>query len=395
MEKLSIKRFFTVRGLPIKLLLFYPILIALISRQRDINDVATVDTSAVFQILFALVAFAVCMRELIRNSLLRVLLSKSPLKWFLFYIIFGLFSAFWSLDVKLTLYRAFENLAFLLLIASSMTIIYTRLQSITLIIKWILYYAVLFIVTGTLKRVLLWDLPLFSIETLLLEQMNSTPFFFLVLLLPVGVFLRSLIIPLSVFSLSNTAYFGMFWGSLTLGKANKSIKIVVTSIMLLFLTIGFFNGFDVLLQETLFYGKEGVGTEYTSGRDKIFEYSISEGLKSPVLGYGFVAGDTFVINKKFEGAIGAHNGFLSAFLGTGFIGLVLFTIFFIQMLFASRSRVLPDKYRTAFFATAVLVTVYTLGNPGLGTRVYGSWLSATLIFTMISMLYLHYKKTRV
>jgi len=392
MEKLSIKEFFLVRGLPVKLLLFYPILIALISRQRDLSDVNTVDSSAAIQILFSLVAFAVCLRELIQNSLVRILLTKSPLKWLLLYIVFSLFSGFWSLDINLTIYRSFENLTFLLLLVSTMALLYIRLKSTELIIKWVLYYAILLIVTGTLKRVLLWDLPLFSIETLLLEQMNSTPFFFLVLLLPVGLFLRSLILPISMFSLSNTAYLGMFLGSLTLGKANRFIKILVTSTMVIFLIIIYSKGFEMLLQETLFYGKDGVGLEYTSGRDKIYELSLNEGLKSPILGYGFMAGDTYIINKNFEGAIGAHNGFLSAFLGTGFIGLVLFIVFFIKMLLAAKSKVLPPKYRTAFFASGVLVTVYTFGNPGLGTRVYGSWLSSALIFTMISMIYLHFKK---
>ncbi|WP_417613367.1 O-antigen ligase family protein [Owenweeksia hongkongensis] len=394
MEKLSIKQFFTVKGLPVKLLLFYPILIALISRQRGINDVTTVDSSAAIQIVFSLVVFIVCSKELLSNGTFRTLLNKSPLKWLLLYILLGLLSAFWSVDPRLTLYRAFENLSFLMLVSASIAILYRKFQSIDLIIKWILYYAVFLILAGTLKRALLWNMSFFSIETLLLEQMNSTPFFFLVLLLPVGLFLKGIILPISIFSLSNTAYFGMFAGSFALGKANGRIRFAIILMMVSLLIIGYLIGVESLLQETLFAGKEGVGLEYTTGRNKIFELSITEGLKSPFLGYGFVAGDTYIINKTFEGVIGAHNGFLSAFLGTGLIGLALFILFFVKMLLISKSKVLPKKYKSAFFATAILITVYTLGNPGLGTRVYGSWLSATLLFTMISIIYLHYKNNK-
>ncbi len=63
MEKLTIKRFFLVKGIPVRLLLFYPILLALISRQRDLKEVSTVDSSAAIQILFSLVAFFFCARE--------------------------------------------------------------------------------------------------------------------------------------------------------------------------------------------------------------------------------------------------------------------------------------------------------------------------------------------
>ena len=301
-------------------------------------------------------------------------------------------SALWSLDVKMTLYRSFENLSFLLLIASSISILYRRLQSIDLIIKWILYYAILLIIAGTLKRVVIWGLPLFSLETLLLEQMNSTPFFFLALLLPVGIYLRGIILPISIFSLSNTAYFGMFLGSLTLGKANKRIRLGLALLAILLIVLTYTRGFETLLQQTLFYGKEGVGIEHTSGRNKIFQLAFDEGLKKPLLGYGFVAGDTYVINNEFKGAIGAHNGFLSAFLGTGIIGFIVFTIFFIKTLLMANSKYVPSKYRIAFLASTILITVYTFGNPGLGTRVYGSWLSSTVIFVMISMIFLHYKK---
>ena len=181
-HKLSIKDFFLSAGLPGYLLLFYPTLIALVSRQRDLSEVSSIDSSATIQVIFTCAAFLVSINELIENKTLRILITKSPLKWLFSFILLGFVSTLWSVNVSLTFYRSFENLSFLLLICASLSVVYNKYKSPEILIYWVLYYAVLLIITGTLKRSLLWGLPFFSIDTLLLEQMNSSPFFFLVLL---------------------------------------------------------------------------------------------------------------------------------------------------------------------------------------------------------------------
>ena len=390
-NKLSVRNFILVGGLPTYLLLAYPIIIALISRQRDFSEVISIDTSASIQIVISLLAFLVSINEYRVNKTLRVLITKTPLIWFFYYILFGFISGFWSIDFNLTLYRAFENLSFLLLICASLSIVYNKYKSPEVMVYWALYYAVLLIITGTLKRSLLWGFPLFSIDTLLLEQMNSSPFFFLALLLPVGWLIRFIVLPISIFSLSNTAYIGMLVGSLAIRGGKRSVNIILTLMVCSLSFIILYFGLESFLQNTVFYGKSGVGMEFTSGRGAIFELAINEGLKSPLVGNGFVAGDTYVINKNFEGAIGAHNGFLSAFLGTGIVGLIIFTCFFINSFKIARSKFLPLKYKVAFSSSLLFVSIYTFGNPGLGTRVYGSWISATLIMVLISLIYLHFK----
>ena len=393
-QKLSIRDFIFGGGLPNYLLLFYPILTALVSRQRDFSEVSSIDSSAFIQGIFTCTVFIVSINELIKNKTFRVLIIESPLKWFVSYILLGSLSALWSVNSSLTLYRAFENLSFLFLICASLSIVYNKYKSPEVLIYWVLYYAVLLIITGTLKRSLLWGLPLWSIDTLLMEQMNSSPFFFLVLLLPVGWFIRSIIISISIFSLSNTAYLGMIFGSLGLTKGKNIMKKILLLLILISILVIVNIGFEIILQNTVFYGKTGVGIEYTSGRNKIFEVSITEGLKKPLLGYGFVSGDTYVVNKFFEGAIGAHNGFLSAFLGMGIMGVIIFIGFFIKMLNISKSKFLPIKLKAPFLSSIILISIYTLGNPGLGSRVYGSWISSTIIMVLISLIYLHYKGKR-
>lgn len=393
-QKLSIRNFIFGGGLPNYLLLFYPILIALISRQRDFSNVSSIDSSAFIQMIFICTAFIISINEFIKNKTFRVLIIESPLKWFVSFIFLGFLSTLWSVDSNLTFYRAFENLSILLLICASLSIVYNKYKSPEVLIYWVLYYAVLLIITGTLKRSLIWGLPLWSIDTLLMEQMNSSPFFFLVLLLPVGWFVRSVILSISIFSLSNTAYLGMIFGFFGLTKGKNVMKKILLLLILISILVIVNIGFEIFLQNTVFYGKTGVGIEYTSGRNKIFEFSITEGLKRPLLGYGFVAGDTFVVNKNFGAVIGAHNGFLSAFLGMGIMGLIIFIGFFIKMLNISKSKFLPIKLKAPFLSSIILISIYSFGNPGLGTRVYGSWISSTIIMVLISLIYLHYKGKR-
>ncbi len=393
-HKLSIKDFFLSAGLPGYLLLFYPTLIALVSRQRDLSEVSSIDSSATIQVIFTCAAFLASINELIENKTLRILITKSPLKWLFSFILLGFVSTLWSVNVSLTFYRSFENLSFLLLICASLSVVYNKYKSPEILIYWVLYYAVLLIITGTLKRSLLWGLPFFSIDTLLLEQMNSSPFFFLVLLLPVGWMIRSIILSISIFSLSNTAYLGMIFGFFGLTKGRKKTRNLLLSIALILILILVNIGAEVFLQNTIFYGKTGVGLEYTSGRNKLFNIAINEGLKSPILGYGFVAGEVNIITENSNGSIGAHNGVLSAFLGTGIIGVIIFIGFFIKMYNIAKSKVLPEKLKAVFTSSIIFLSVYMLGNPSLGTRVYGAWISSTIIIVLISLIYLHFKSIK-
>lgn len=394
MNKLTLQKFLTIGGRPGILILFYPLMLLLVSRQRDFSEVTAVDSSALVQILFTMVVFIVCVSEIFRNKILRILLTKSPIRWFLLYILFAFISIIWSVDLKMSLYRAFENLSYLLLIGATISNIYKRYPSVEVLIKWILYYALFLIFTGVLKNSLLWGNPFFSLETLFLEQMNSTPYFFLTLLLPVGFLIKLVILPTSVFSLSNTAYIGMFLGAFGLVKGRKKIKYLAIGITMILGMIIYFVGFDTFLKNTIFYGKDGVGMEYTTGRDQIFLVAINEGFKKPFTGYGFVAGETYIITKERELVIGAHNGFLSAFLGMGFVGVLILTVFFLDIYTVSFSKEIPKKYKTVFIASIIFISVYTLGNPGIGTRVYGSWFSSTLICALISISYLHFKKVK-
>ncbi|WP_282781033.1 O-antigen ligase family protein [Phaeodactylibacter xiamenensis] len=377
-------------GLAGFLLYFYGILLIFLRRRRELEAVATIDTSALIQIAYAAICFIVGITGFISSKNVRNIQLNTPLKFLLSFHLLGFISIAWSVSPSLTGYRAFECITYSLLILVTLNNVFQK-KGVEILLKWVLFYAVFSIFTSVIARAKLAGMNIFSLQTLLNEQMNSTPYFFFALLLPSALIIKILILGISIFSLSNTAYAGMVLGSSSFISGNKSLKI------LFFVTLFFLGliistyGIIPFLQNTVFYGKQGVGLEYTTGRDIIFEYSWQQALKKPLTGYGFVAGDTFVINQRFDrGAIGAHNGLLSALLGMGYPGALLFSIFLIKMFFLSRDKVLPNLYRSVFMGSAILIIVQTMGNPGLGTRVYGTWMPAMVIFTTTCLVHWYY-----
>lgn len=370
----------------------YPIVLALVSRRRTFGEVTTLDSSAYVQIAFTTAVFAICLHLFLQSKNLRILLFKSPLRWFILYISIAIISSLWSLDVKLTLYRGFENLSYLLLISTALFTVYKRCLSIGTLLKWILYYALFQIVVGLIKRSVYNDVALLSFQNLFLEQMGSTPFFFLSLLLPVGYLVKIIILPTSIFSLSNTAYLGMLLGSFGLVKGSKKLRNAYLIIGIVLLFIIYVIGFNVFLENTVFYGKEGIGLEYTTGRDHIALLALEEGMRKPFSGYGFVAGEVYFITQTNDVIIGAHNFLLSAFLGMGLPGVLFIALFFYRMFKISLSKNIPKKYRTAFLTSLIFICVFALGNPSIGTRVVGGWFPSTMICVLIAISSLHYNK---
>jgi hypothetical protein len=363
---------------------------SLISRRRSFENVAAIDTSATIQIVMTVVAFGVAVYYLKKVSVLRNLTFYTPLKWFLFYTLWAAISSLWSIQGLMSAYRAFEALAWFLLLCSVISRLYESLEPVE-IIKWVLYYAVFAIAFNILHLVLRFGFSVLSIDILLIEQMGSTPYFFLALLLPVGLLVKIFILPISIFSVSNTAYAGMAGGLLAFlmdkGRLRQVLILVIIGVLVAIATIGT----NLILQKTIFYGQGGVGIEYTTGRDKIAILAMKEAKERPFTGFGFAAGETYIINKVHRGAIGAHNGLLSAQLGTGLIGTVLLSIFLVKVITIAGSRYLPTELRTVFLASAILITVQTLGNPGIGSRVYGTWIPAILIISLICLVQQHYE----
>jgi len=182
----------------------------------------------------------------------------------------------------------------------------------------------------------------------------------------------------TILSMANKTYFGIFLG-LFPGLCMGDRRFHIT---LLFLTgivvISFlFFGSDVI-QYTLFYGKEGVGLEHTTGRYWLWTHSIELGMRRMFYGYGFAAGELELMKDQLRAIISTHNVFSSAFLSIGVTGLILFTVFFVWLIVMSIRADVPTHWKPAFLGTTIMIFVISCSSPGLGARVYGSWIPAVL-----------------
>ena len=157
------------------------------------------------------------------------------------------------------------------------------------------------------------------------------------------------------------------------------------------------------MNQTIFASKGGVLVDgeidpnKTSGRSNVWELAIRKITEENHLyyGYGFVAGET-VFARRIQGpmVIGMHNGFLSALIGTGLFGLITFALFMVQTSVSPFNRKIPNKYKTVLIASLCVILVHTVGNPGLGFRVYGTWMPAMYIVMLINGFYIKYTKMK-
>jgi len=347
----------------------------------------TVDSSAAIQILYTLVCFVYSTYYLFlpRNkSAVRILLGR-PVVFLTLFTVLCMVSALWSPSPVYTAFMAFQCLSYLMLVVVVLHEVRRRCISQDVIewamlwIVWTIFWAVVYTVQWAGIVYLLY--PFYS------ARLSTGIFFFLALYLCRRRFLGWVVVAFAILSISNKNYFGILPGVLSAAVlGDKKSKILTLVVVGLITASVLYFGMENVVQNTLFYGKAGVGWEYTTGRDKVFSLGWELCLKRPFFGYGFVAGEREILLGTYRGAMSMHNMFLSAFMGVGLLGPALLLLYFIGMLRLCLSKGIPTSWRFAFTATVFVVFVVSMTGPGLGSRVYGSWLASVVVMTAITIL---------
>ena len=182
-------------------------------------------------------------------------------------------------------------------------------------------------------------------------------------------------------------YVGMIPGAL-LGIFSESWKTkLISSVGSVVLTSAIiYFGLEPIFQKTIFHGRAGVGMKYTSGRNTMWKQSLSLIKEKPFLGYGFVSGERDRILVGRTNSISVHNMMLSATLGVGIIGPLLLFLYFLETIIRCFGKNLPRDWLIGFLATIGVSFVFSMTGPGLGGRVYGSWVATVFVMTMILMI---------
>ena len=280
-QALSQRSFFGSLKLAHWIILFYPIFIFSIRRQRELEELYTIDTSAMLQIvangIFGFYALIISLHKL--PTLKRYLLRK-PLIWFLGYIVLAGMSLVWSDRPAYTLYRAAEIFIFLILITYAMVSLrdfekmlkFQILFGFIIVVFWHFYnfrYGFVFealhntIASGTLVGVVflgwvlkgnMWRLFYFSILLSILLATSSATY--LSLLLGAGVVLFL-----------------------------KKGRIRFIAIILIILIAAFMVFYGINYLDFIFWGKSEANIQTGSGRIPVWQGVLEEVVhQKPILG---------------------------------------------------------------------------------------------------------------
>ena len=373
------------------LLLGHSIMELLTSRRRDLNEYSSVDASAAVTIVYVSICFIAVLMETTkrRGRLNGKILIETPMIWFLIYTIYGAISMVWSVNLQLTGYRAFECLTIMLL----MVMVWQRLfakHDMQKVMDWCMLWVGLKIICQIISTLRWTTNPL---TILGVSQFLATTFFFMALYYTPKRWIHWLVIVMSILSGSTVAYIGMAVGTVSIFWTKSKNKVYVFVFALI---AGFFIAYygpQQFVKDTVFYDKSEISIHETSGRDQVMETALLSLEQNPI-GYGFFAGEPYILYQHYAGAINGHNSFFSAAMGLGYVGIILLLIFFIGMFRVTFSQCIPRKYRQSLIGCFFVGFLHCMGNPGIGSRVYGSWMPVMLLFTLICCFYAYYGKKR-
>lgn len=381
---IGLKDLIRMTSLPGWILLARPIIYFLFSRRRDLDAYSVVDFSAMVFIIYSFIAFVVGLVA-IRKTLLgfgREVLVRSPIVIFIVYSIYGIISMAWSVSPTLTGFRAFECIAMTLLIVAVIQDLFET-GDLEYVILWSLMYCTEDILCA-LFRTAQWATSLS--ELLQSSQMMSTTFFFMALYFVPRRWYNYLVIVLAVFSMSTVAYIGMAVGLISSFWEKGRTKVIAVVGAILVVLAVFVVGPNTFLKNTIFFDKAEVSMTESSGRDKLMKVTI-ESLGLHPMGLGFFAAEPYILYAKNLGAISAHNSLFSAAMGLGIPGVILMIVFLFALGFISFSHHIPALYRPIVIGCFIVALLQCLGNPSVGTRVFGAWLPCMYIFVLNSAMY--------
>lgn len=366
----------------------------LVTTRQRAEGYDAVDGSAMIQIAYALVCFLYAVHYLAspQNRGAARILFRNPVVFLLLYILLCGISALWSPNPAYTAFMAFQCLAFLALVIAALSDVNRRCSAQD-VIEWVILWAVWTILWSVLVNMRAFYGWRFLLNPFGAGRLATGVFFFPALYLSKRRLFGWLIVAFAFGSGSRKNYWGILPGLLFgawLGDRKSKVLAFVFAATLAISVL--LVGAEKVVQNTLFRGKEGIGWEYTTGRDRIWATAWELCMQRPLLGYGFVAGERdMLMETRGANVISVHNVFFSAFMGVGFLGPLLLFPFFLGACVPCLKRTVPPSWRFAFTATVLMVFVVSMTGPGLGGRVYGAWLASVIVMTMIAILC----KTRV
>lgn len=220
--------------------------------------------------------------------------------------------------------------------------------------------------------------------------MMSTTFFFMALYFVPRRWYNYLILVMSVFSMSTVAYLGMGIGAISAFWTQGRVKTLTLFATLLLTMAVVFIGPYAFLKNTIFFDKKEISIEETSGRNHLLDATV-DCVDNYPFGLGFFAAEPYVLYAKNLGAISAHNSLFSAGMGLGIPGIIIFALFLLSLGYCTFSKYISAEYKPIIIGCFCVAFMQCMGNPSVGTRVFGAWMPCMYIFVLISAFYVYSK----
>ncbi len=379
---------FTMGGTSGMALLVRPLMYSIFARRRDLSAYSTVDVSAMVFIIYAAVCFFIALRDLSGRDkpFGRDIFIHTPMLWIILYTAMGMLSMLWSVNLELTGFRAFECLSMTMLIVATVQNLFYR-GDLKLVIQWTILYVTLDIILS-IARALTYTT---NISVLLqTSQMMATTFFYIAVYQSGKKWWNYLIIAMSIFSMSTVAYIGMALGGISAFFMNSKYRVPVFIVTLILGSAIAVIGPYKFVKDTVFFDKETISIHETTGRDKIMDVTLQALNKKPE-GYGFFSGEPYLLYSNNLHAINGHNSLFSAAMGLGVPGIILMILFFIMMVRTAFSKYISSEYRASLIGCFIVAFLQCMGNPGIGSRVYGGWMPTMFAMVLICGFYVYGK----
>ncbi len=371
------------------LVIGYYIVQTAFARQRE--DASAIDITAMvyaaYSMLAGLYAIVSINKYPVKKAMFSACMENGLWAFFLYHALCAL-SSIWSSSPMLSLYRAVECIMMFFLIFDAVAYLHLKHENDRCIIR--VCSSIFFFITLVQ---FFSGLYASGVKYAFYKcQFPITIFFILLFFGPNKTSVKAISTIIMLGCKSVTGYLGIVCGIISMAFQNRKYRLfAIAFIVAIFMGIGIY-GFDTVVNNTIFEAKGGAmengkfDEDKTSGRFAIWENAISyiNDSERQLYGTGFFVGEnTFVKSLIGNQVVGMHNGLMSAYFGCGYPGLVLLFMFLVAIVCNAYKIPRSSAYRAIVIASVFPVIIHTIGNPGIGTRVTGTWIPAMFIAMLV------------
>jgi hypothetical protein len=368
-------------------LLGYPILFAIVFRQRGHVDYTVVDFSAKIQIIFLSVAALWALNRMVqlKRAFLNLLL-RAPLSYLFAYMLLGLTSVLWSSHPVMTLYRSIEGLVFLVLIIDCVHSSRNNVESLQVLIMFCLIACLYDISMAVRTSAMFEESGLLEFLHLNVGSVLAAAGAFLSIGYPnrtIRLWMIAIFLLVVALSTSTGTYIAFLIGvgALFLLRRSFLYSCVFIFLSLAILLLCLHSGTQPFTR-MLFAGKPPEQVATASGRIGLWRWSWEERIvERLVLGYGYDVGEHQLDDPTRRFPM-AHNVMVSAAISLGIPGLLLLCLLCASMLRNALSR--SSFLYPHLFAACLVVWINSLSSLSIASRVNVIWLLTAWLCVIVT-----------